>query len=73
MLQNYSNISTPHLVDLLALETERFTHLLSSKQFGPEYDEVKKKLDELNSEIAHRKEVYDEKPGDLAERGNISS
>lgn len=45
------------LVDLLALETEKLTQLLSAKQFNEEYERTKQKIRELTAAIEGYKEV----------------
>ena len=43
-----------NLIDLLAQKTERYTQLLSEKQLGEEYEECKKIIHALQSEIEKR-------------------
>ena len=57
MTTDYSNIATPILVDLLAQETEKFTHLMSQKEQTPEYDEQKQIILQIQAVIKSRNET----------------
>ena len=66
MRPEYSNMPLTTLVDLLAQETQKFTHLLTYKQFGKEYEDSKKKIHEITAAI----ETHPEKTGALNKRFN---
>ena len=66
MRPEYSNIPLATLVDLLAQETQKFTHLMTFKQFGKDYDDSKKKIHEITAAI----ENHPEKSGSPNKRYN---
>jgi len=41
ILDDYERLPTEALVALLAQETEKFTELMTAKEFSPEYEEIK--------------------------------
>jgi hypothetical protein len=47
-------MSLSNLIDLLAQKTEQYTQLLSEKKLGEEYEECKKIIQILQSEIENR-------------------
>ena len=51
MREDFSAMTMSKLVDLLAQETEKFTHLLTYKKYGSEYDESKKKIHRITAAI----------------------
>lgn len=56
MQPDNTNIPMSTLVDMLALETEKLSQLLSVKNFNEEYDETKRKIKELTAAIENLKE-----------------
>lgn len=63
MKKDYSKVPMPKLVDLLAEETQKFTHMLTYKQYGKEYDKSKKKIHALTAAIRDQKENSPQVPG----------
>jgi hypothetical protein len=57
MQTEYNNMTTTSLVDLLAEQTERFTHLISENRHTPEYEELKTNIRMIQSVIEARKET----------------
>ena len=57
MLLDYSTMSTAHLVDLLAQETQKFTQLMMDKEFTAEYNECKAIIQHIQATIESRTEV----------------
>lgn len=56
MREERQNMTMEELVDILAQKTEKFTQLLAYKNFGGEYKEYKKAIQEILTEIELRKE-----------------
>jgi hypothetical protein len=56
MREDRQNATIEEFVDILAQKTERFTQLLMHKNFGTEYKECKKAIQEILAEIELRKE-----------------
>lgn len=54
---DYKDISITELVDLLAQKTQKFTQLMSDKNFNEEYTECKKVIQEILSEMELRKQT----------------
>jgi len=57
MLQDYTNMPTANLMDLLAAETQKFTQLMADKEFSPEYEESKNIIQQIQAAINSRKET----------------
>lgn len=57
MREDRQNTTREELVDILAQKTERFTQLLMHKNFGTEYKECKKAIQEIFAEIELRKKT----------------
>jgi hypothetical protein len=57
MREDRQNTTREELVDILAQKTERFTQLLMHKNFGTEYKECKKAIQEILAEIELRKKT----------------
>ena len=55
MREDRQNTTMEELVDILAQKTEKFTQLLVYKNFGEEYKECKKAIQEILAEIELRK------------------
>ena len=55
MREDRQNTTMEELVDILAQKTARFTQLLLHKNFGTEYKECKKAIQEILGEIELRK------------------
>ncbi len=71
MYPDFSNMPMNTLVDLLAQETQRFTHLPAYKQFGKEYEDSKKKIHEITAAIENLKENTGKPAGGLTARNRI--
>jgi hypothetical protein len=54
-MNEFQNFETSVLVDLLARHTQRLTELFSHSHLTPEYEDCKKMILELQSEIIRRK------------------
>ena len=57
MIEDRQNMTMEELVDFLAQKTQRFTQLLVYKDFGNEYVECKKAIQQILAEIELRKET----------------
>jgi len=57
MIEDRQNMTMEELVDILAQKTEKFTQLLSHKDFGNEYKECKQAIKQILAEIETRKET----------------
>ena len=55
-IQDYNNMNTANLVDLLAQETQKFTQLLTDKEFTPEYEEIKNTIKLIQGIIESRQD-----------------
>jgi hypothetical protein len=55
MIEDRQNMTMEELVDILAQKTEKFTQLLAHKDFGNEYKEYKKVIQQILTEIEIRK------------------
>ncbi|HEX6172347.1 MAG TPA: hypothetical protein VFZ33_21835 [Chitinophagaceae bacterium] len=55
MIDERQNMTMDELVDILAQKTEKFTQLLVYKNFGNEYKEYKKAIQQILAEIEIRK------------------
>ena len=53
--RDYEKMNVSKLLDLLALETEKFTHLLAQKQFSEEYEETKRIIHEITAILEKRR------------------
>jgi hypothetical protein len=56
MIEDRQNMTKEELVDILAQKTQKFTQLLVYKDFGIEYKECKKAIQQILTEIELRKE-----------------
>ena len=61
------------LVDILAQKTERFTQLLVYKDFGNEYKECKKAIQQILAEIELRKGNNIQNPGSILNGSNSTA
>ena len=57
MGEEYQNMTTEELVDILAQKTQRFTQLLIFKDSGSEYKECKLAIKQILAEIEIRKQA----------------
>ena len=55
MIEDRQNMTMDQLVDILAQKTEKFTRLMIFKNFGDEYNECKKAIQQILKEIELRK------------------
>ena len=55
MMEDCRNMTMDQLVDILAQKTQKFTQLLVYKEFGIEYNECKKAIQQVLAEIELRK------------------
>lgn len=56
-LDEYNNMNTANLVDLLAQETQKFTQLMTEKEFTPEYEEIKSTIKLIQEIIEFRQDT----------------
>ena len=56
-LDEYNNMNTANLVDLLAQETQKFTQLMTEKEFTPEYEEIKNNIKLIQGIIEFRQDT----------------
>lgn len=61
MGENLQNMTKEELVDILAQKTQKFTQLLVYKDFGSEYKECKKAVQQIIAEIEVRKKIINER------------
>jgi hypothetical protein len=54
-IEEYNNMSTAYLVDILAQQTEKFTQLMADKEFTGEYETLKDVIHQLQAVIESRK------------------
>ena len=64
-LQEYNNMTTASLVDLLAQETEKFTRLMAHKEFTTEYNDVKNTIRIIQGVIESRNESTQTHPNSI--------
>jgi hypothetical protein len=57
MSEDFQNMTTDQLVDILSQKTQKFTQLLVYKNFGNEYKECKEAIQQILAEIEIRKET----------------
>lgn len=57
MIEERKNMTRDQLVDILAQKTQRFTQLMVYKDFGNEYKECKKAIQQILAEIELRKQI----------------
>jgi predicted transposase YdaD len=55
MMDDRENMTLDQLVDILAQKTEKFTRLMIFKNFGDEYKECKKAIQQILAEIELKK------------------
>ena len=55
MMEDRQNMTRDQLVDILAQKTGKFTQLLMYKDFGKEYKDCKKAIQQILAEIELRK------------------
>jgi hypothetical protein len=61
MSENLQKMTKEELVDILAQKTQKFTQLLVYKDFGIEYKECKKAIQQIIAEIEGRKKIINER------------
>jgi hypothetical protein len=61
MIPDYKNMTTDHLVDLLAHETQRFTQFMLDKEFTSEYSKCKRSIEKIQHAIESRN-LKDQEP-----------
>jgi hypothetical protein len=56
-LQEYNSMNTANLVDILAQETQKFTHLMTAKEVTSDYDQCKTIIKLVQAIIESRQET----------------